>query len=685
MRARLLLACLLLCANTPHAAESRAANLLSEDTYLGDLPNVLTVSRLSQPIADAPSAVTVIDRDMIRESGIVDLAELFRLVPGMYVGSNAGFLQTVNPVVSYHGMTDAYSRRMQVLIDGRSVYEPLYGGVQWSDLPIALADIERIEVTRGPNAASYGANSFLGVINIITQHASEASGSSVIMTRGSGRNDTFYRYGGKYNDLNYRITLGHRIDDGIQRRFDSKRTDLLTMRADYRASDRDELEFQFGYNGGSRQEGDPYPDALIFLPRSKDVQSHFQQVRWRHNFSATSDFSLQGYHSYSRSDDLVSSVDLVQFFGPILRSPKLLLDNDVENERYDIEAQHTFSPWQSLRMVWGGSLRLDQTTAPFYLNSGDRDSFHLQRVFGHAEWRAHSRLVLNAGAMFEHNDLTGSDLSPRASANFRLAPGHTLRVGISTALRTPTYLEEKFMGRFVIPTAIPGVTFIQEQFRDQGGLRPEQIISKEIGYLGDFGGLNLDLRLFEDALSNIIRQTKVPHPYNAPPGFIRIPGTPRPFTYINGPDVQVRGFEVQAQWQLTSATRLLANFANVRFYGKQERSGIDLLPTEALLERHFLNSAPDNTFSAMLTHRFNPYWDASLMYYQTSQVAALGDGTPVKLARHADLRIARKFELKRVQGELSAIAQNLFDTQYAEFAEYNVMGRRAYVNLRLDF
>ena len=685
MRTRFLLACLMLCANIAYAAETSASKLLSEEAYLGDMPNVLTVSRLSQPIADAPSAVTVIDRDMIRESGIVDLPEIFRLVPGMYVGSNAGYLQTVNPVVSYHGMTDAYSRRMQVLIDGRSVYEPLYGGVQWSDLPIAIADIERIEVTRGPNAASYGANSFLGVINIITQHASETQGSSVMLARGSGRNDTFYRYGGKLNDLNYRITIGHRVDDGLQRRFDSKRTDIVSARADYRATDQDELEFQFGYNGGSRQEGDPFPDALIFLPRSKDVQSHFQQARWRHSFSARSDFSLQGYHSYSRSDDLVSSVDLVQFFGPILRSPTLLLDNDVENERYDIEAQHTFSPWQSLRMVWGGSLRLDQITAPFYLNSRDRDSFHLQRVFGHAEWQASPRLVMNAGAMFEHNDLTGSDLSPRASANFRLAPGHTVRVGISTALRTPTYLEEKFMGRFVVPTTIPGVTFIQEQFRDQGGLKPEQIIAKEIGYLGDFGSLNLDMRLFEDAMSNIIRQTKVPSPYSAPPGFIRIPGTPKPFTYINGPDARVRGFELQSQWRLSSETRLLASYAHVRIYGQQEVTGPDVAPPEQLLERHFLDSAPRNTFSAMLTHRFNPYWDASLMYYQTSRVAALGDGTPVELARHADLRIARKFELTRTRGELSAIAQNLFDTQYKEFADYNVMGRRAYVTLRLDF
>jgi iron complex outermembrane receptor protein len=612
---------------------------------------------------------------MIRESGIIDLPEIFRLVPGFYVGSNASFLQTANPVVSYHGMTDAYSRRMQVLIDGRSVYEPMYGGVQWSDLPIAIADIERIEVTRGPNAASYGANSFLGAINIITQHASQARGSSVSMARGNGRSDTFYRYGGKLDDLDYRITIGHRVDEGIQARYDAKRTNLFTARADYRASDNDVLEFQFGYNGGSREEGDRNFDALVFREREKDAYSHFQQVRWRHTMNQTSDFSLQAYHSVSESDDPVTSINLQPLFNPIpLQNPRLFIDNDVKSERFEVEAQHTFSPISSVRTVWGGSLRTDRTTAPFYLNSDKTDDFHLQRLFGHAEWRPLDRVTLNAGAMLEHNDFTGSDVSPRFSANVRLAPGHTLRVGVSAATRTPTYLEEKFMARFVVPTQVPGLTFIQERLRNLGGLKPERILSKEIGYLGTFGTLSLDTRIFDDAMRDFMQSMKFPDPYTVPPGFTRIPGTPRPFTYTNSGDAAVRGFELQAQWRLWESTRLIANYARVKIYGHEDE-----------LERDFLDSAPNNTISALLTHRFNSDWDASLAYYQTSRVSALGDGDPVQLARHADLRIARKFELGSVRGELSGVAQNAFNSHYEEFAAYNVMRRRAFVNLRLDF
>lgn len=683
MLARILPACMFLCVHFAQAGESSAnSRLVSEDAYLGDVPKVLTVSRMSQSLSDAPSAVTIIDRDTIRASGIVDLPDIFRLVPGFYVATNAGFVQTVNPVVSYHGMTDAYSRSMQVLIDGRSVYEPLYGGVQWSDLPLALEDIERIEVTRGPNAASYGANSFLGVINIITQHPSEVRGSSVSLTYGNGRKEAFYRYGGKIGDLDYRITTGYREDDGLQDRNDFKRTNILSARADYQASNNDELEFQFGYNGGDREEGNLDQDAVVFLPRTKDVYSHFELVRWHHDLSQDSDFSVQAYHSFDQSDDQVTSIDLTSFAKPIpLLYPRLHIDNEVDNERYDLEAQHNFSPLQSLRMVWGGSLRLDRTTAPFYLGTDRTEDFHLQRVFGQAEWHPLNRLVLNTGAMVEHNDFTGTDFSPRASANFKLAEGHTLRIGASTATRTPTYLEEKFHTSLILQTKIPGLTFIQERFRDDGGLLPERILSREIGYLGTFGALSLDLRLFNDSEDDLIRGSKVRRPYLAPPGFTKIPGAPRPVTFINAGGATVGGFEAQVQWHITPVTRLIANYAHVRISGNGGDQNQDIQDSISEFEK----SAPSNTISALLSHRFNVNWNGSLAYYQTSKVTALADGDPVGLSRHVDARLARNFESGRWRGEVSATIQNLFDSQYHEFADYNTIRRRSYANLRLDF
>ena len=146
----------------------------SDENIYAELPIVLSASRLRQPASEAPMAVSTIDRDMIEASGARTIPDVLRLVPGMVVGnSDNEFGDEPKIVVAYHGHTDQFSRQMQVLIDGRSIYEPMSGGVNWNMLPINIEDIQRIEVTRGPNASSYGSNSFLAVINIITRHAAE--------------------------------------------------------------------------------------------------------------------------------------------------------------------------------------------------------------------------------------------------------------------------------------------------------------------------------------------------------------------------------------------------------------------------------------------------------------------------------------------------------------------------------
>lgn len=190
---------------------------LSEEDFLAEIPMVLTATRLAQPITEAPAAITIIDREMIRASGAREIADLFRMVPGFVVNHDSGH----TPIVSYHGLSNEYVARMQVLIDGRSVYSPVYGGADWTNLPLAIDDIERVEVIRGPNSASYGSNSFLSVINIITQHAAETTGTFVRGTRGSnGVKDIYARYGNTTGDLDYRVTAGINNENGFE---DSRR------------------------------------------------------------------------------------------------------------------------------------------------------------------------------------------------------------------------------------------------------------------------------------------------------------------------------------------------------------------------------------------------------------------------------------------------------------------------------
>ncbi len=698
--------------NADDAYPIALADNLSEEDYLGEVPRVLTVSRLSQSLADAPSAVTVIDRETIRASGIVDLPEIFRLVPGMYVATNAGFVYNTNHVVSYHGITSAYSGSMQVMINGRSVYSPLFGGVNWSELPIAIADIERIEITRGPNAASYGANSFFGTIKIITQSPAEHAGASVIATHGNGRNETFARYAGKLNDLSYRVTAGYREDDGLDKRNDFKRTRLLNAQADYQLNTNNSLELEFGLANGARGEGNINEDAILFLPRTKQIDNYYGLIRWRHNISDTSDFSLQAYHSYDRSDDETTSIDLrpgvrtaafnaefrrqrnlgrpvpvataianaaANAVSASLPSGFIRINNEVVQERTDIEAQHTFALGGNIRAVWGGSVRQDTMYAPHYLASKKTDKFDLQRLFGHVEWRPFEKLTLNTGAMLEHNDFTGTDVSPRASINFKPTPNHTFRLGISSALRTPNYLEEKFQDRLTLPLTQPNplsATALIVQFRaNKGNVDPERIISRELGYMGKIGDLQLDVRAFSDRIDDVIR-FRPRTDFTSPANTVLLNGAVG-VDINSGTNVgsaAVEGIEWQANWQLTDKTKLLLNHAYVQIRETQDG-----------LKKNYVNSMPSNTVSALVTYKFDQNWDGSLAYYQVGKVTALGDGDPVDLARRTDVRLARQFNSGRFKGEVSAVVENLFNQHYEEFADYNTLKRRGRVNLRLDF
>lgn len=667
---------------------------LSEDDYLGDVPKVLTVSRLSQPITDAPSAVTIIDKETIRAAGITDLPEIFRLVPGFYVASNAAFIYNSNHVVSYHGMTSAYPGHMQVLINGRSVYSPLFGGVKWSELPIAIDDIERIEITRGPNAASYGANSFFGVISIITKEPTHATGNHVKLTYGNGRKEAFYSHSGVVEDLNYHFTAGYREDDGLNNRNDFKRSRFINLQADKRLNENNEINIELGLGNGVRADGEAANDYVLFVPRLRDIDNHYEMIRWRHNISDNSDFSLQAYHSHDATDDHFISTNLrgnanrlqrerlllrraspavaqagANAFSSRLLNDQIDLNNDVKLERFDLEAQHTLSPAKNLRLVWGANVRLDTTYSPYRLGTTDTDHFNLQRLFGHAEWRINEQFLVNLGSMVEHNDFTGTDITPRASLNFKLTPNHTIRLGISTATRTPNYVEEKFNDFLLIPTKAPTPTYLVQRFANAGNLKPERILSREIGYLGQIGKLSIDARLFDDEIKDVINSVRLNLKY--PPNILLLA---QPSTYINDGDAQVRGFETQIKFKLSKQTQLLANYSYINIVGNK-----------AHLPRDYVDSAASNTFSALITHQFDSNWDASFAYYQASSVTALGDGADVPLSRRSDIRVARQFNTNKVKGEASIAIENLFNNHYNEYALYNTLGRRALVNVSLDF
>jgi len=666
------------------ALPASGEELLAENAYLGEVPVVLTVSRLAQPQDEAPAAVTVIDRQMIKDSGAWELADVFRLVPGMYVAYHASSAYTTNSAVSYHGLSDAYSRRMQVLVDGRSVYSPLFGGVLWSDIPLALDDIERIEVIRGPNSAMYGANSFLGIINIITRHSAEEQGAFLSVSKGAGRSEGVARYGGRIGDLTYRVTASLRNDDGLDWRVvnpiqnnitwgynknDDKKIRLLTFRADYRASPVDEVEFHFGYNGGDRQEG-LASDA--FYPRWKSVDNHFELLRWRSQLGAGNELSLQFYHSYEGSKDTLLTNPVESGY------TGLTYNADMIAQRYDLEAQHTFSPSASTRLVWGGSVRLDRVYSPLYLNRQEAVASHLSRLFANLEWRVKPQLTLNLGGMAENNDFTGTDVMPRAALNWHFLPGQTLRVGRSTATRTPSLLEGKADYRFRVPTGFPPPFPAQADlvYRYAAAtLKPERIVSSEIGYLGEFSSVKADLRLFRDEVSDLIGfyRNDVCNTVGGltPTGVLCLSGSN--FSMRNSGNAVIKGFEAQFDWRLGPDTRLLYGLSHTRVASNDEDG------------TSYTASAPTNSQSLMLTHRFGSGWSGSLMGYQVGEMKSIG-GSMVNSYRRWDGRVAKQFKVGGSAVEAALIVQNLSNERSWEYDFDNQLpGRTAWANLRLEY
>ena len=327
--------------------EARAE--ITESDFLEDLPVVLSASRLSQPVGEAPAAVTVIDQEMIRASGFRDIPDLFRLVPGFTVA----YTRDNTWGVGYHGLADAFSRRMQVLIDGRSVYTAAFGEVPWSSLPLSIEDIERIEVVRGPNSAAYGSNAFLGVINIITKVAAQVPGSHLSLQTGEqGMHGALFRYGNGMDDLRYRLTLSDQRRDRFDTQAEQTLTRHMDLRVDYRLSATDEISTTLALSRGDWQQGrlGDISDPI----RQRDVGSEHFQVKFRRVIDPENEWSLQFYHTRLRNEDGFVVALPTPPFPPSSLVPASL---SYTQWREDIELQVISRPFQPLRLVWGAEAR----------------------------------------------------------------------------------------------------------------------------------------------------------------------------------------------------------------------------------------------------------------------------------------------------------------------------------------
>lgn len=691
-----LLPLLCLCANV-HAAETDLllSELAGEEYFLDQVPVVLSATRLAQPQYEAPVAVTVIDRAMIEASGVLDIPDLLRLVPGFQVAHAKGH----TAAATYHGLSDEHARRMQVLVDGRPVYGPALGGVRWTDLPLDIEDVERIEVVRGPNAAAYGANAFLGAINIITQHPSQVDGTELTLLRGNkDTSKAMLRHGGGIKGLDYRMTLGYRRDEGFKTRTDlappdplsgsgshrdplndGMRVSLFNLRGEYRLSDRNALEFQAGYNGGPRGEG--RFDDPVEAARDREVQSHFQQVVWHQTRAQDEELRVQFYHTYMRhrehTEAWLSEIggvppEVVGLLFPGHVDELVTTNFSIFEERYELEAQHSFRVAPAARLVWGGGARFDRVGGESWYSRSDYIENQLYRLFGNLEWRAYGKGMVNLGTMVERSSQVGIHLSPRVALNHQLNQDHGLRASVSRALRLPTIYEEHADGAVRFANG----DLINQYSLGNTDLSAERIVSYELGYLGRWPArhLTLDVKLFHDKLEDRIANPKnYPYPSD--------PFDGRTFLHTNSGTLSINGAEFALAYRPANRSMLGVNLAYARAKGTALNAYVDDA-TGAPSYEDLGEDVPRRTLSVFAMHRLPYLIDLSATYYRVGRMKWLGDGDRLDVQDRLDLRIAKHLRGNGLQTTVAFVVQNALD-EYLEFRDENVFDTRAYLELTL--
>lgn len=690
-----------------------------EDMFFSELPIVASVSRLPQALSDAPTAVTVIDRDIIKASGARDLSDVFRLVPGFQTYPN----NTDAARVTYHGLSDEdFSPRVQVLIDGRSQYSPLFrNGINWATLPVALEDIERIEVVRGSNSAAYGSNAFLGVINIITVDPALVRGFSVSVNHGAqGVRDYTLRTGGKIGEVgDFRFTYQQKDDNGLTDQFDwidSFRSRLFDFRADFALSDRDSLQFSAGHveaitqqgrlaKSGTRLTGGSDPGNPI---RDFSQANTYLQLLWRRVLGANEDFQLR----YSFSQDWASERH-TELAGDITwnGTNRLLYETDGfgdKGTRNEIEAVHTFMPFTQTRLAWGAGYRWDTLETEEYSWDGSTLNRRVGRMFGNLEWKPVNWFTGNVGASVEHDSLAGWNLSPRASGSFHIDQANTIRLGWAQAKRTGStvdYIGDRRRSPYATSTgvAIPEGQVYMRRFVGNKDLEEEKLQSIELGYLGDWKPwrMSLDVRLYQEKIPNrmMVMQHSLVDPElceirNFPGTCVNSGARADSMTPIQ--KIRIEGIEYQWRWQPFEPTRLMVSQSFTKIYADYLSSALSDPNLTTLyqapsnqknIDQLSDRSAPRYSTSALLMQKLPlgfefsaaGYWLDKMKWTRNSEVNGYS---------RADVRLGYPFRFAGKGGEIAYTIQSISGA-HGEFkangqAADRIVERRDWLSVRLD-
>ena len=496
------------------------------DLSIEELANIQihSVSKKAEPLAAAAASVFVITADDIRRSGLGSLPEVLRLAPNLHVAqsNNGGYAISARGL---NGSNNSAPNKLQVLIDGRSVYAPLFSGVFWDNQDLILEDVERIEVVSGPGGTLWGGNAVNGVINITTRAARDTEGSLAVLAAGGRGADGGVRHGGalaggghwrvygKVRDERHtRLASGGALDD-------ARHHAQFGFRSDW---ERGAHQFSVHANAYRSAADQPAPGAVQtgepFALGKIDTSGANLTGRWALALDGGASLSVQAYVDHTRRSvppTFVESLDIA-----------------------DLQLQHSLASIGGHTLVWGANYRHtwdDVANSPYVAFLPAKTTQSWSSLFAQDELALRPNLRLIAGARVERNPYTGTEWLPTLRLAWTMAPAHTLWASVSRTVRAPSRLD--------VDTFIPGVA----PFVLRGGPQVKAEVAKviELGYRGQpLPNVSYSFTLFHNDYDHLRTQ-------EIDPGGTFI-------TFDSLMEGKARGLEMWGSFQATRAWRLSA-------------------------------------------------------------------------------------------------------------------------------
>jgi len=595
---------------------------------------VTSVTKTPSTVGHSAAAIFVITPEMIRRSGATCIPEALRMAPGLEVAH----IDQNKWAISCRGFNSRYSSNLLVLIDGRTVYTPVFSGVYWDTQDVVLEDIERIEVIRGPGGTLWGSNAVNGVINIITKKAKDTQGAYVMAGGGTQERLTdAARYGGRLSENGYYRVYGKQFDrgpgwvEGGTGPDDSWRQGRAGFRADWDVdrSAGDSVTVQGDCYVGDSGIRDslttswppPFTQSIAGYDR---VSGENVLARWRRTLDEDSDWALQTYYDSYRRD------------GPLMLE---------EVKTLDVDFQYRFALTDRQKIICGAGYRnMDENILgyhPFTVYfDPQRQSVNLASVFLQDELAlVEDRLALTMGVKLEHNDYTGLEVQPSARLLWTPDNRRSAWGAISRPVRTPSRADESLVFNMAANPYAP--VFLRGM--GDSGFKSVDMIAYEIGYREQATEqFSWDMALFYDVYDNVTSLD-----FGLPPFMEFVPPPPHlvvPATFGNENTAETYGVELASTWKVTEHWRLSGQYTYLHLQIHDTGGGAD--PQNQV----YLRSAWD----------IGPKLEFDLMARYVDNLAGLNVPSYITM----DARLGWR---PRKHLELAAVGQNLLQDHHQEF------------------